>query len=658
MALAGGVNAILAPVNSLLMSKAGLLSPDGRCRSFSAEANGFGRGEGCGVVVLKRLQDARRDGDRIMAVIRGGAVVHNGFSGGITAPSSKAQTRVIEQALLDAHVAPAQVQYLEAHGTGTEFGDPMELAAATAVYGRGRNPEQPLLVGSVKANISHLEAAGGASGLIKTVLALHHGKIPPQIHFQNPSPHIPWDRLPVRMVTEATAWPAAENRLAGITALGLVGTNAHVILAADQPADETDRAQPAAPKASESHSRKTHLLTLSARSQAALQQLAQRYVQFFQRHPEVSLSDVCYTAGIGRRDYEYRLAVPCESVEQAGQQLTRWLGLGSQSHANGSAGKRAPLTNLSSPRNDSYLGHATATPRFAWLFTGSGPQAFTAARQLFESEPLVREWFLACNERLSQHLQETGQEGFCIQELLGQDAPADHTSDLVLFLLQSALAKLWQDWGVHPDAAIGFGIGQLTASCVAGGVSFLDALILTWEGIRLRRGTIDPEGFEALVDPFNYYPPSLPLICSISGQTVPVHRSLGGSYWREQMLCSQSLWSESFSQLASLPLDGVLQIGPPPQSETPAITAWKSVNGHNLVSLPVSNSVSDSIFSTLAMLYVCGVKPDFSRMYCNTAARRTALPLYPFQKQRYWITEISQFMSRKPAPVAAEVSTK
>ena len=238
MALAGGVNAILVPVNSLLMSKAGLLSPDGRCKSFSQSADGFGRGEGCGVVVLKRLSDAERDGDRIMAVLRGGAVVHNGFSSGITSPSGKAQTRVINAAIKDAGIAPSQVQYLEAHGTGTEYGDPMEINAAMKVYGKGRKKQDPLLVGSVKANISHLEAAGGSSGLIKTILALHHGVIPQQIHFDEPSAHVPWKRMPAKVITENTPWPECERRTAGITALGLVGTNAHLVLSAVESAVE------------------------------------------------------------------------------------------------------------------------------------------------------------------------------------------------------------------------------------------------------------------------------------------------------------------------------------------------------------------------------------------------------------------------------------
>ncbi len=247
------------------MSRAGLLSPDGRCKSFSAEADGFGRGEGCGVVVLKRLSDARRQGDRILAVIRGQSVSHNGFSGGLTSPSGRSQARVISQALDDAGIAPSQVQYLEAHGTGTEYGDPMELGAAAAVLGKGRSDQNRLLVGSVKANISHLEAAGGVSGLIKTVLAMHHGVIPRQLHFEQPSPHIPWGRLPLQMVTETMAWPDVPERLAGVTALGLSGTNAHVVLSATPATPLAKR--PAGDYVAE---RPCQLLVLSARNDLAL----------------------------------------------------------------------------------------------------------------------------------------------------------------------------------------------------------------------------------------------------------------------------------------------------------------------------------------------------------------------------------------------------
>ena len=321
MALAGGVNAILVPVNSLLMSKAGLLSPDGRCKSFSQSADGFGRGEGCGVVVLKRLSDAERDGDRIMAVLRGGAVVHNGFSSGITSPSGKAQTRVINAAIKDAGIAPSQVQYLEAHGTGTEYGDPMEINAAMKVYGKGRKKQDPLLVGSVKANISHLEAAGGSSGLIKTILALHHGVIPQQIHFDEPSAHVPWKRMPAKVITENTPWPECERRTAGITALGLVGTNAHLVLSAVESAVEKQVEAQNGVVESNGHAKTAaqtpdsgrQLLVASGACEKALQQLRVEYADWLEQNPDVDLAQFCHTVATGRRHYQHRIAIPFES---------------------------------------------------------------------------------------------------------------------------------------------------------------------------------------------------------------------------------------------------------------------------------------------------------------------------------------------------------
>ncbi|MDF1810998.1 MAG: SDR family NAD(P)-dependent oxidoreductase [Verrucomicrobiales bacterium] len=230
LALAGGVNAILSPVNSLLLCKGKVLSPDGRCKSFSAAADGFARGEGCGIIALKRLSDAERDGDRILSVIRGTAISHNGHNAGLTAPSGKSQQQMLERALKIAGIEPADIDYLEAHATGTELGDPIEVIAATQVLGRGRSKENPLLLGSAKANLGHLEAAGGISGLIKVVLAMQNGVIPGQINFDEPSPHIPWDQIHAKVVTTETAWPNPARPLAGVNALGMTGTNAHVIL--------------------------------------------------------------------------------------------------------------------------------------------------------------------------------------------------------------------------------------------------------------------------------------------------------------------------------------------------------------------------------------------------------------------------------------------
>jgi len=221
---------IASPTTNILTCKLKALSPTGQSRAFDAGANGYVRGEGCGVVTLKRLRDAERDGDSILAVIRGSAIGHNGFSSGLTVPNPRAQERVIREALRRAEINPHDVAYLEAHGTGTELGDPIEMQAAVAALAKGRGEENRLLVGSVKTNIGHLEAAAGMAGLIKVLLAMQHQTIPPQLNFEQPNPHIPWDKIPVDIVTEMTPWPNSTQQIAGVSAFGMSGTNAHIVL--------------------------------------------------------------------------------------------------------------------------------------------------------------------------------------------------------------------------------------------------------------------------------------------------------------------------------------------------------------------------------------------------------------------------------------------
>src|SRR5690606_26286804 len=272
MALAGGVNLALSGRTCVAVSARKVLSPDGRCKAFDAAANGFGRGEGCGVVVLKRLSDAIADGDPILAVVRGSAVNHDGRSSELSVPSAAAQQRAIADALGFAGVAPREVKFVEAHGTGTAAGDPVEMEALGRAYGPGRSADDPLLVGSVKTNIAHLETASGVAGFMKAVLALHNELIPANLHFHNPSPRIPWAELPVSVVTQPTPWPRGDRRrLAAVSSFGISGTNAHVVL-------EEAPAQPA-PALAEKRMRPYLVLCLSAKSERALQTLADRYVE-------------------------------------------------------------------------------------------------------------------------------------------------------------------------------------------------------------------------------------------------------------------------------------------------------------------------------------------------------------------------------------------
>ncbi len=285
LALAGGANVLLSPATMITFSSAQMLAPDGRCKTFDAAADGYVRGEGCGVIVIKRLEDAVRDGDRIRAVIRGSAVNQDGASGGLTVPNGIAQQRVIADALKRADLEPSDVGYLEAHGTGTSLGDPIEAQAAGAVLGAGRDPSRPLLIGSAKTNIGHLEAAAGIAGVIKVILSLEHETLPKHLHFENPSPHIPWDRLAVQVVRETIPWERnGQTRIAGVSSFGFAGTNAHVIL--EEAPEEV--AQPAAsPRldVAAGAASRFSILPLSAQTPAALLEVAEQIPHLVERAP-------------------------------------------------------------------------------------------------------------------------------------------------------------------------------------------------------------------------------------------------------------------------------------------------------------------------------------------------------------------------------------
>ncbi len=343
VAIAGGVNLLLNPHLFINFSKLGAISPDGRCKTFDATANGYGRGEGCGVIVLKRLSAALAAGDRVLALIRGSAVNHDGQSSSFTAPNGTAQKNVIHQALADASLSPEQISYVDAHGTGTPLGDPIEVNALGAVYGHSHTQERPLIVGSAKANIGHLEGAAGIAGVIKIILALNHHAIPPQVHFNTPNPHIPWDTLPIQIPTTLTPWlRGQESRIAGINSFGFSGTNAHVIIEEapldcrltiddcrlkDSDLEDSEQANNHQPSINNQQSsivnRQCHLLSLSARSQEALKDLVVKF-QAYLATTDARLADICYTANVGRRHFPVRYAVSGNSKAELANRLAAW----------------------------------------------------------------------------------------------------------------------------------------------------------------------------------------------------------------------------------------------------------------------------------------------------------------------------------------------
>jgi 3-oxoacyl-[acyl-carrier-protein] synthase II len=313
-ALAGGVNRLLLPEISINFSRANMLSPEGRCKTFDRGANGFVRAEGCGIIVLKRLGDAIVDRDNILAVIRGSAVNHDGRSSGLTVPNGTAQQAVIRQALGNANLNPIDIDYIETHGTGTALGDPIEVSALEAVFAGDRSSDNPLILGSVKTNIGHAEAAAGIASLIKVILALQKQEIPRHLHLQTPNPHIKWENLPFILPTQPKSWQKTEKtRIAGVSSFGFSGTNAHIIVA-ESP--DNIRSNVRSNRFSD-----YQILTLSAKTSKALTDLVDRYQNFLQLHPDINLGDLCFTANIGRSQFDYRLAIITDSIADLRQQL-------------------------------------------------------------------------------------------------------------------------------------------------------------------------------------------------------------------------------------------------------------------------------------------------------------------------------------------------
>ncbi|MEM7346852.1 MAG: type I polyketide synthase, partial [Chloroflexota bacterium] len=454
LALAGGVNLILTPDNMIGFCQVRTLSPDGRCKTFDASANGYTRGEGCGVVVLKRLSQAMADGDSILAVVRGSAVNHDGQSNGLTAPNGVAQEAVIRQALADAQLAPSDIDYVETHGTGTVLGDPIEIRALNNVMAGGR--ETPLIIGSVKTNFGHLESAAGVAGLMKTILALKNGSIPPHLHFKTPNPHIPWNQLSVDVSQTLTAWPN-QVRFAGVSSFGLSGTNVHVILG--EAPESTDQE-----KLEQQRVNRPYLLALSAKTEAGLQAMAGAYAHYLADHPEQSITDICFTANTGRSHFRHRLAFVGDTVDQFQSQLTA----------------------LHQKTTDDTMSRAVTSlnrPKVAFLFTGQGSQYINMGRDLYESEPVFRQTLNQCAELLSPYL-DVPLLDILYSDIADNDTTADPLiaqtmyAQPALFALEYALAQLWRSWGVTPDFVLGHSVGELVAACVAGIFTLTDGLKL------------------------------------------------------------------------------------------------------------------------------------------------------------------------------------
>lgn len=689
MALAAGVSLVLAPDGHVIASRGRMLSPRGFCSTFDASADGYVRGEGCAVVLLKRLSDAQADGDRILALVRGTASNQDGRSGGLTVPSGTAQEEVMRTALTVSGLQPADVDYVEAHGTGTELGDPIEIHALAGVHA-GRPADRPLLVGSVKTNVGHLEGAAGLAGVVKTVIALRDGVIPPHIHFSTPNPHINWDAAPIRIPTEATPWPRPERRIAGVSSFGFSGTNVHVIL--EGAPQETAAAEAPPPGAV--------LVPLSARTPAALAALAARIANRMEAEPQLTLSAVARTLARGRGHWEERAAIVAETRAELIHQLRQL--------AAGSIGTDSPTLRVGTANRK-------RTPRVAFLFTGQGAQRPEMGRELLVTEPVFRAAVERCDALLADRL------GVSIAELLRAD-PEDgraaetlrqtHVTQPALFVLEYALAELWRSRGVEPTVVAGHSIGEFAAACVAGILSLEDALMLVAERGRLMgalpeggamatlfaaeeevrerlsrfagRASLaavnapgntvvsgDEDAIDALLaeaaadgiqgrrlvvshafhshrmDPavpafrdvaarVAHAVPSVDIIAAATGERAGA-TTFGADYWARQ-LRDPVLFGRTVEAVRAEGAGVLLEIGPAPVLLSLAASCpGAAADEVRQPSLRPGTDASRAIAEALGALYVAGVPLDWSGVYPGPL-HPVSLPTYPFERQHHWFT--------------------
>ena len=712
MALAGGVNLLLSPEPTVALSKARMMSPDGRCKTFDASANGFVRGEGCGMVVLKRLGDALAAGDNILALIRATAVNQDGPSSGLTVPNGLAQESLLREALRRARVDPSQIDYVEAHGSGTSLGDPIEVRALKAVLCASRSADQPLMIGSVKTNIGHLESAAGVAGLIKVVLALQHQEIPPHLHLKQLNSHISLNGAPITIPNEPAKWVAGDRRrFAGISSFGASGTNAHAVLE-EAPAITTTEPE---------SSRPLHILALSARSENALAQLVQRYAEFLESNPEQSLRDICFTANTGRAHMSFRTAVIAADALSMKQRLQ----------------------SVTTRKKTS---QTIQQPQIAFLFTGQGSQYIGMGRQLYETNANFRRTLQQCNEILQPHL------GASLLSVLYPAAgEADEAAKRIdetamaqpaLFSVEYALAKLWQEWGVEPDIVLGHSVGELVAACIAGLFKLEDGLRLVAErgrvmqalpqigsmaavfaneqrvleaiapyreelsiaalngpeqivisgatirleaalknlsvdGIKSQKLPVSHAFHSPLMDPaceaflscaasISYAPQQLKFVSTVEGKLAGEDTLVQPGYWWRNIR-----ETVNFRQAVKTAVDDgantFLEIGP-----TPTLIAFgrRCVPDPQLTwlsSLRRGNADWQVMLDCLGALYTNGVLVNWRGFEKENQRRRVSLPTYPFERSRYWIDfaredkvkpiEVKPIEVKRPEPAKEQSNT-
>ena len=690
LAIAGGVNLMLSPELTQTFELAGMMAGDGRCKTFDADADGYVRGEGCGVVILKRLADARRDGDRILAVINGSAINQDGRSNGLTAPNGLSQQAVVRQALANADLAPSQISYLESHGTGTSLGDPIEVNSLKAVLNEAR--EEICYLGSLKTNIGHLEAAAGIAGLIKTVLCLQHETIAPNLHFKQLNPLIDLADSKIAIPQQLQPWKGSA-RYAGVSSFGFGGTNAHVILSDGAMGTKDDGTD-------ESLERPLQILTLSAKTEPALKDLVLSYQNYLADNPQADLGDICYTANAGRTHFAHRLAIAVESKARLQEKLANFIARRS---------KKAIIEGAVENNNS-----------IAFLFTGQGSQYLNMGEGLYQTQPVFKAAIDRCAEILEPHLDKPLLEVLYPSSL--EQSLVDETAytQPAIFAVEYALAQMWLDWGIKPSVLIGHSIGEYVAATLSGIFSLSDALKLVAARGRLmqnlpREGEMfavfaDETTVESIIEPFagiaiaainssqsvvisgdstavaevvsklelqgikskqlkvshafhsplmnpmlaefstvaesiEYHLPQRKLISNVTGSLATAEIATA-DYWVNHVVAPVRFADgmKTLQQECNI----FLEVGSKPILLGMGRSSFSS-DRHNDIWLPSLRPRKkdwQQILQSLGALYVRGIAINWQRFDRGYSRQKVSLPTYPFQRESYWLAKTANTSSK------------
>jgi natural product biosynthesis luciferase-like monooxygenase protein/amino acid adenylation domain-containing protein len=702
MALAGGVSIRLPDKSAYLFQEGGIMSPDGHCRAFDADAAGTVSGNGAALVVLKRFADALSDGDNIRAVIKGSAVNNDGAAKvGFTAPSIGGQVQVITEALEVSGIDPETISYIEAHGTGTALGDPVEVAALTKAMSAKTTKRGFCAIGSVKTNIGHLDAAAGATGLIKTVLMLQHRKLPPSLHFQRPNPKIDFENSPFYVQSRLSEWTSETPRRAGVSSFGLGGTNAHVIV------EEAPSRKPA------DDSRRHQLLLLSAKTETALEKVTDNIARYLENETDADFADVAYTLQVGRRAMEHRRMLVCRDREDALSALTA--------------------------RDSKRVFNSSAKPQFRpvmFMFPGQGSQHVNMALDLYREEPFFKKRIDECAELLTPWL------GFDLRELLypSDENVAEATERLTqtqftqpaLFVIEYCLARLWMHWGIQPEAMIGHSLGEYVAACLAGVFTLDEVLpLIAVRGrlvaempvgqmlaVRLPEAELSPllndrlslaavnsasqcvvAGDDAAIaalqqllnersvacsrlntshamhsprmepimvnlarhlERITLKPPSIRYLSNVTGTWIEPDEATSPDYWAKHIRQTVR-FAQGVDHLLREPDAVLLEVGPGRTLCTLAQQMDRDRTHAMFTSLPSNRTEQDAnafVLQTLGSLWLLGVAVNWPNFYHAQKRRRIPLPSYPFERQRYWVAPSARVKEPLSPAVKSESFTE